>query len=199
MKVIALTGGMASGKSTVAKMFEALGAQIIDADRVVHTIYETDLELKKKVVSHFGTSILNSKQEIDRKKLGGLVFQNRDKRVWLEALIHPAVRKQIAEQIEKAKKQSIPLVIVEAALMVEAAYYKQFEGLILVRAKPELQKQRAKLRDQLSDEEIEKRLTAQTLDEKKAKVSNWIIENSGDLKATQKQVKSLFPVLCSLT
>ncbi len=184
MKVIALTGGIASGKSTVSKMFEKLNCKVIDADKIVHQIYESDSEFKAKVLARFAS--------LDRKKIATIVFQNKQELEWLEAQLHPAVRKKVSEEIEKARQKNYPLLLVEAALMVESNYYQQFDGLLLVKSRPSLQKQRSILRDGLAEQEVEKRLQAQLDDAAKEKFATWVIDNSGSLEDTEKKVEKLF-------
>ena len=195
MKVIALTGGIACGKSTVAKMFESLGAGLIDADQVVHQIYDFDPLLKTEITGHFGTSILDENQNIDRKKLSRLVFENAEELRWLENIVHPAAKRQIEDLTQEARKKNTRLLLVEAALMVETHYYKSFEGLILVKANPILQKNRAQKRDGLSGEEVLQRINQQLQDEEKEKVAHWVIENSSTLEETFEQVKKLYSVI----
>ena len=196
MKVIGLTGGIASGKSTVCSYFKELGAQIIDADRVVHQLYANDVALKADVVSHFGKDILDkSSQEINRATLGDLVFNNPLLKKKLESIVHPRVRIKIREEIEKAKNQGFPLCIVDAALLVESAWYKDFDGLIVVSADSEQQIERLMKRNQIDRAACMARLSSQLPLEEKIKEANWVIDNSHSLENTQKQVQELYPQL----
>ncbi len=196
MKVVGLTGGIASGKSTVSSVFKKLGAYIIDADKVAHQIYDEDSELVQKITDLFGKEIfIPSTFIIDRDKLGQIVFKNSEKLKQLEALVHPAVRKKILHEIHEAGKQAYPLCIVDAPLLVETGFYKLYEGLIVLKALPEQQKKRLKERNELSDEEIMNRINAQAPLEEKLKVANWVIDNTGDLEKTKKQVEELYQKL----
>lgn len=196
MKVIGLTGGIGSGKSTISEFFKELGATIIDADRVAHQLYEKDPTITQTLIKKFGREILHfSHNKIDRKKLGEVVFADSEKRKELEVIIHPLIRLQIEKEIEEAKKNNPPLIIINAALLVETGFYKLYDGLIVVQASSEQQVERVKKRDRLSEREIEQRLTSQLPLSEKIKLANWVIENSGSLEETKKQVNSLFTQL----
>lgn len=196
MKVIGLTGGIASGKSTISSIFKNLGAYVIDADHVAHEIYDDDSELLQKIIDLFGKDILvPSTFIIDRDKLGGIVFKNPEKLKQLEAVVHPAVRKRILHEIHEAGMKGFSLCIVDAALLVETGYYKYYDGLIVVKCPLEQQIERLKNRNNLSAPEIKERLAAQSPLEEKLKVANWVIDNSGSLEETQKQTTLLFQEL----
>jgi len=196
MKVIGLTGGIASGKSSISKIFEKLGAYIIDADKLAHQIYDEDSKLVQKIIELFGKDILiPSTFIIDRDKLGEIVFKNHEKLKQLETLIHPAVRKKILYEIHEAGEKSYKLCIVDAALLVETGFYKFYDGLMVVKCSPEQQKERLKARNELNDKEIQNRINSQSPLEEKIKVSNWIIDNSHSLEETQKQVEKIYKEL----
>lgn len=196
MKVIGLTGGIASGKSTVCAYFKELGAKIIDADKVVHQLYVNDPALKAEIVSVFGTGILDkASQVINRSILGDLVFNNPVLKKKLEAMVHPRVRIKIREEIDMAKKQASPLCIVDAALLVESAWYKDFDGLIVVSADPEQQIERLMKRNNLDRAACLTRLSSQLPLDEKIKKAHWVIDNSHSLAETQKQVQELYPQL----
>lgn len=197
MKVLGLTGGIASGKSTVSSIFKSLGAYVIDADKIAHQIYEEDPELVQKLVDSFGQEILIASSIIDRDKLGKIVFNNPSKLKQLENLVHPAVRKKILHEIHEAGNKAYTLCLVDAALLVETGFYKYYDGLIVVQASPAQQRERLKARNELSEEEITKRMQAQSSLEEKLKVANWVIDNSGCLEDTRKQVQELYQKLIS--
>lgn len=192
MKVLALTGGIASGKSTVAKMFEELGATLIDADSLAHQVYSPGTPLATELLRRYGNEIKDSQGGIDRKALGKIIFRTPEERRWLENKTHPATRKKIAEQIQEARARHAPLVLVEAALHVETGYYKEFDGLIVVHADPQIQIQRLQARDGMSREEAEQRLKNQMTGQEKESLADWVIDNNGSLKDTKKEVQDLF-------
>ncbi len=192
MKVLALTGGIASGKSTVSEMFQQWGAKIIDADHMAHKVYEPGTLLYKILLNRFGSEILSPSGSIDRKKLGHLLFNDELLRRGLEKLIHPEVRTLILQEIERLSSNPPPLILVEAALHIETGYYREFDALVLVSCPKELQIERLKKRDQLSEEQIKARLYSQWPLEAKIPVADHLIDNSGSLENTQKQAKALF-------
>jgi len=192
MKIIGLTGGIASGKTSVAKFFQAQGAVIIDADHITHTLYEKRSDLIKSLTEAFGKEILTPLGKIDRLKLGALVFSDSTHRKKLESLVHPIIREEIQKQIEIAKQKNPPLILVEAALLVETGYYKQWDGLIVVKAKAKHQEERLMQRNNYSPEEAKKRIASQTSTDERLKVAHWVIDNSGSLEETERQVIELY-------
>ena len=195
VKIIGLTGGIASGKTTVAKLFEALGATVIDADAVTHSLYEKRLDLVKSLSEAFGKEILTPLGKIDRLKLGALVFADASHRKKLETLVHPIIREEIQNQIEEAKRKNPPLILVEAALLVETGYYKQWDGLIVVKANPHHQEERLMQRNSFSSEEAKERIGVQISLADRLKAAHWVIDNSGSLEETERQVKDLYQKL----
>ncbi len=122
MKVIGLTGGIGSGKSTVSSFLAELGAVIIDADKVGHELLKSDTEIRRKVVAAFGRQILAPDGEVDRKKLGGLVFESPQALSRLNRIMHPPINNAIKAQLERYRRQGAGVVVVEAPLLVEAGW-----------------------------------------------------------------------------
>jgi len=192
MKKIAITGGIAAGKSTVCEMFQGLGALILDADTLAHHVYDPGTPLHQDLVDRFGPEILLENGNIDRSRLGEIVFQSEKDKKWLESQTHPATRDKIVQKINEAADQSYPLVLIEAALHVETGYYREFEGLIVVHVSPQVQIERVMARDSISQKEAEQRLANQMPVDEKKKYGDWVIDNSGDREKTQSQVADLF-------
>ena len=192
MKILALTGGIASGKSTVGKMFSELGTVVIDADLTAHRLYDKGTPLYQELVGRYGPSILGVDNEVDRKELGKIIFQDSKEKHWLESKTHPATRQRIDEIIQKEKNNNPPLILIEAALHVETRYHQAFDGLMVVHANPETQIKRLMDRDGMSRQEATLRLQGQMPALEKRKHADWVIENDGSLKDTQKQVRELF-------
>ncbi len=193
MKVIGLTGGIGSGKSTVARFFEACGAVHIDADQVAHEIYDKSPQLLEALVQSFGKSILDQTgKKIDRAALAKIVFKNAQDLKTLERMVHPLIRLEIEKKIESARKAHAPLVIVDAALLIETGFYKNYDGLIVVKADEDTQINRVQKRDECSQKEVLQRMKHQLPLNEKLKVANWLIDNSGELKETQKQTETLY-------
>jgi len=156
---VGLTGGIATGKSTVAMMFIELGCHLIDADRITHELFQPGQTVYESVVQAFGDRILASDGRIDRKTLGEIVFSDPQARSKLNALVHPAVIQHQREWLNDMEaKDPGGIGIVDAALMIEVGTYKNYDRVIVVTCRPEIQKQRLRARSRLSDEEIEARL-----------------------------------------
>ncbi len=191
MKTLALTGGIASGKSTVAQLFEKYGARVIHADLLAHQTYRRGTPLYRKILNRYGKKVLARNGQIDRQALGKILFDSKKEKQWLEKEIHPLTRKLIGEKIQQCLKKKIPLILVEAALHVESGYYQEFQGLIVVKATKKNQIERLTQREGLSKREALARIQNQMPLSKKIKCADWVIDNSGTLKKTEKQVKQL--------
>ena len=186
---VGLTGGIATGKSTVGLMFVELGCHLVDADRIVHRLFEPGQAVYEAVVQEFGDSIIASDGTIDRKVLGDIVFEDPQVRAKLNSLVHPATIQYQQDwllELEGSDPQGIG--IVEAALMIEVGTYKNYDKLIVAACPPELQKQRLRSRSGLSGEQIDARIRAQMPMEEKVKYADYVIDTSGDLAATRSQV-----------
>ncbi len=196
MKTLGLTGGIASGKSTVSEYFRDLGAFVIDADLIVHELYARDETLRKTLIESFGQEILDLQTgQINRPILGNLIFNNSILKKKLESIIHPLVRQKMRHKIEEAKAQKYALCLVDAALLVETGMYKDFDGLITVNATSEQQIERLMIRNGLSREACLARLSSQMPNEEKIKHADWIIDNTQSLSDTRKQVELLYKKL----
>ena len=161
MLQVGLTGGIATGKSTVGQMFVELGCHLIDADRIVRQLFEPGQAVYKAVVQEFGDSIIASDGTIDRKVLGDIVFEDPQVREKLNSLVHPATIQYQQDwllELEGSDPQGIG--IVEAALMIEVGTYKNYDKLIVAACPPELQKQRLRSRSGWSGEQIDARIQA---------------------------------------
>jgi dephospho-CoA kinase len=190
---VGLTGNIASGKSCAASLFAELGAHIIDADRVVHQLLGTGNKTYDGIVDAFGESILGPDREIDRKKLGSLVFFDAGKRALLNRLTHHDVGIEILRRIfELEQSSSRGIVIVDAALIVETGGYKMYDRLIVVTCDPALQISRLMSRDGLTEIEAKARMDSQMPIEEKLKLADYTIETSATLKQTQDQVEVIY-------
>lgn len=187
---VGLTGGIASGKSLVAKKLSELGIPVVDMDQLSKTLLESDPELQNQVKSLFGPSILTD-GIIDRKKLRKAVFEDSHKKTQLEALIHPRVRKQFEELAEKAQAAGKKVIICEAALLIESGYGKTLDQLIIVLAPLEDRIQRLIARDGISKELALKMIQAQTSDEERRKRASYLIENDSTPEALFSKVETL--------
>ncbi len=195
MKVLALSGPIASGKSTVGGFFEKLGATLIDADSLAHRVYRPGSPVYRAIVKRYGRRILQPNRRIDRKGLAGIVFRSKKERKWLESVTHPATLRLIGKLMQKAIRDKSPLILVEAALHVETGYYRSFEGLILVKATPEIQIRRLVKHKAKTPAEARLRVKSQMPIAKLLRYADWVIDNSGSLKETRRQVKKLYKKL----
>lgn len=196
MKKLALTGGIASGKTTVAKFFEELGAVVLDADREAHEIYAPGTPLFHQLQERFGSDLVVGGQ-IDRKRLAQIVFTSPKEKKWLEEQTHPATRQRITQKLSQAIAQDPPLILVEAALHVETGYYRDFDGLVVVYVPEAIALGRLQARDGIGLEEAKLRLKNQISIEEKRQRADWVIDNSGSLEETRRQVEDLFVVVSS--
>ena len=190
---VGLTGNIASGKSQAALLFAELGAHIIDADLVVHELLASGTRTHSRIVEVFGEQILNSKREIDRKRLGQIVFFDAEKRALLNQLTHHDVGVGILRRIfDLEQSSSRGIVIVDAALMVETGGYKMYDRLIVVTCDPSLQITRLMSRDQLSEKDALARMNSQMPIEEKLKLADYTIDTSGTLKLMRDQVEAIY-------
>ena len=193
-----MTGGIASGKSTIAGMLREMGFAVLDADSLAHRLIEPGQPAYDEVVQKFGPSILDEHSHVDRKKLGGLVFADGAKLAALNAILHPRVKTAILQQMEDwAKDGARDAAFVEAALLVEAGYVKELDGLVVAWSRPEQQLERLRSRG-LSEEEARKRIAAQMPVADKLKLATEKVDCSGTMEETRKQVEQLAAKLRNL-
>lgn len=187
---IGLTGGVASGKSRVAHLFIQAGIPVIDMDKLSKTLLETDKDLQKAVIQEMGSEILTD-HVIDRGKLRKLIFSNPIKKKALESLIHPRVRKEFERLAQIEKVQGKPLVICEAALLIEGGYKDTLDRLVVVLAPEKIRLKRLMERDHIDSHLAQHMLEAQVSDEERKKAASDIINNDGDEGHLVRQVHSL--------
>ena len=199
---VGLTGGIACGKSAVAKMFADLGVHVIQSDTTAHELYRPGEPVYEEVVQRFGRDIVQPDGTIDRAKLAAIVFgQGRIEE--LNKIVHPAViERQRKWILEVAVQDPDAIVMVEAALIFEAKTNGRFEKMIVVTCKPEqkIQRfaQRAGITEAAAKAEVERRTKAQMPDEEKIKRADYVIDNSGPLDQTRRQVEKIFGELKAL-
>jgi dephospho-CoA kinase len=183
---VGLTGGLASGKSTVARMLAERGATVIDADRLVAELYEPGEPGARAAAKLFGPEALDGRGAVDRERLATLVFTDPDARRRLEQAVHPLVRERFAGIARGAEG----VVVLEATLLVEAGYAPDFDLVVTVEADPEVRLQRAVARG-MDEAEARRRLTAQGDGEARRAAADVVIRNDGDLAALERQVDAL--------
>ncbi len=196
MLLVGLTGGIASGKSLVARVFKDLGARLIDADRIVHELLETNRETQEDVVGHFGSSILSPDGSIDRRKLGELVFDDEEKRAWLNNCLHPKVFDAFQSQIRQMLgRPPDTVVILDAALLIETAYHRKMDRVVVVYAEPEQQIDRLMKRDNFTREQALVRIRSQMPLAEKRGHADYVIDNTGARERTERQAREVYSKL----
>lgn len=192
MLKVGLTGGIASGKSTVCDRLAEHGFRVIDADLVAHGLIRKRQSCFDPVVAAFGTRILDADGEIDRNRLGRVVFNDPARLQELNALVHPEVMRSILEQLDRLE-QSRPLsrAVVDASLMIESGFHRQFKHLIVVRCGLDQQVERLMERNRLSRAQALQRIGLQWPLEAKLPLATVVIDNSGTLEQTRRQVDRL--------
>ena len=191
--IIGLTGGIATGKSQSSKIFKELGCYIIDADKLSRTLTTKDSKCLKEIVETFGTDILNYNGTLNRKKLGQIVFNDKQAKMDLERIIHPHIIKKTNEII--AKKYNKTNIIVDAPLLFEVGLDRVCDKVIVIYARYHIQITRFMKRDNLSKEEAIKRIALQMPIEDKMRLADITIDNSGTLIDLKKNVKFIYRIL----
>lgn len=192
MKLIGLTGGIASGKSTVAFVLQRLGARIIDADALAREIVEPGQEAWQEIVEAFGRDILCPDQSIDRAKLRRKVFEDQQARKRLESITHLRIRTLAQQRIEQLSAGGAEVIVYMAPLLFENQVHLWLRPVILVACDSATQKRRLRDRDGLTEEGIRRHLKAQMGLAEKRKLADFVIENDGDLEELERQVKEVW-------
>ncbi len=197
---VGLTGGIASGKSTVARIFRELGAHVLDADRIARDIVPPGSPALARIARAFGKEMLRPDGTLDRAALGTLVFADAGKRRVLEGILHPLILDEIDRRVEELEREDPEgLVVVEAALILELGRQEEFDTLVVVWADEEQQLRRMIQRDRLSVDEAGRRLDAQMpLSEKRGR-AQFVIDNSGDPAACRADTERVFGKLLRLS
>ena len=187
--VIGLTGGIASGKSSIAKRLEKLGAQIINADLVGHSVYEPGTEAYDEIIQHFGDSVLNSNGSINRTILGSIVFSSSDKLHLLNTIVWPKIMEKIKERISKIAAEGARVCVVEAALLLEAGWDAVVDEIWVSVIPEDEAVKRLGERNELSEEEAKKRLASQLKNRERVSRANVVLSTLWEPEHTQKQVE----------
>jgi dephospho-CoA kinase len=186
-----LTGGIASGKSTVAAILRRLGAEIINADELSREVVQPGQDAWKEIIETFGSDILRGDKTLDRKKLRKIVFDNPEARKKLEAIIHPRVRALAERRISELAAAGCSIIVYEVPLLFEGQIHLWLRPVILVACDIEIQKKRLLKRDHLTDTEAQRHLDAQMSLNEKRKLADYVIENDGDLEELEQQVREV--------
>ncbi len=193
MKIIGLTGNIASGKSTVASILKNLGASIIDADQIARDVVDRGKPALQKIADHFGSEVIKSDGTLNREVLGSIIFNDEDKREVLNSIIHPEIFGEISTLIDKYRSEGKEIVIIEAALIVEREKLKQMiDKLIVVNTSEKTQMERLASRNDYTSEQARARINSQMPAEQKIKYADYIINNDSDLEHLSHQTKEIW-------
>ena len=198
-RVVGLTGGIGSGKSSVASLLRALGALLIDADAIVHELQGPGSPLLGEMVREFGPGILDANGALARETLGQIVFADAEKRARLGAIVHPRVGVEMARRLEAARARHVPLVVLDVPLLLEGraagrtgASGLPYEAVIVVWAPESVQLERQMRRDGRNRDEALRRIRAQMPLDEKRRLADHVIDNSGSFEDTERQVRALY-------
>jgi len=186
--VVGLTGGIASGKTTVALMFNDLGIPVLDADDLAREVVEPGTPGLAAIVEEFGEDVLDEEGGLDRKKVADLVFGDEEARETLNAIMHPRIGAAGVEHMRSFEDFEAPYLIYEGALLVETGAYKAFQALVVVSAEESVQRLRLIARDGFTLPEANARIEAQLPLDRKIAVADYVVTNNGDLEATRREV-----------
>jgi dephospho-CoA kinase len=188
---IGLTGGIASGKSTVSAMMRELGLPVIDADEAARAVVEPGEEAYRQIVATFGPDILQMNGEIDRAKLGAIVFNNEQERKKLNAIVHPAVRRKMLAEKEELIRSGAKTVVLDIPLLFESGLTDWVDKVLVVYVDDDVQLRRLMARNSFTEEEAIARIRAQWPLEEKVKRADAVIDNNGTVEQTRRQLLSI--------
>lgn len=187
--VIGLTGGIASGKSTVSQMFRELSIPVIDADIIAREVVEQGKEAYKEIVEVFGKDVLQVNGELDRPKLGSIVFHNEEKRLQLNKIVHPAVRKEMNAQKDMYIKEGVQAIVLDIPLLFESKLTALVDRILVVAVSPRTQLERLMKRNGFTEEDAKARIDSQMSLAEKVKLANKVIHNDGTIAETKAQLQ----------
>jgi len=196
MRVIAITGGIGSGKSTVRRMFEELGASGIDADELAREVVKPGSEGARLVREQFGAVFFDSEGRLDRKRMADRVFAEPAARTTLEKILHPLIRAEERDLLEKLRsRRPEDVVAVEIPLLAEGGRGKEYDGVVLVTAPEEVRIGRLVTSGKYSFDEAVSRIASQAADIEREDLATWTVDNGGDLDLTEEQVRKIYRAL----
>lgn len=197
MQIIGLTGGIASGKSTVSSILKELGASVIDADILSRKVVSKGENAYNNIVKSFGRSILLDNGEIDRKRLGGIVFSDKQKLELLNSITHPQIIEEVKQQLERLKESNTRVIVIDAAILIEMGLHLLTDEIWLVIVNKQTQIKRLMLRDNFQYNEAMSRINSQLGNDEKIKYADVVIDNNKSLEDVRKQIEELWNKLIS--
>jgi dephospho-CoA kinase len=195
--VLGITGGLASGKSTVAGCLAKLGAEVIDADRTVHRMLRT-APLKQAIRREFGSGVFAEDGEIDRRRLAEAAFGEQERVEELNRIVHPPAIEEIDRLLARYRRGDAPLVVLDAPLLMETGLHEERSDALLFVSCPRAVRERRAAREGISPEQFRRREEAQLPAEVKMEQADYVVENSGSIEELEAQVQHLWPELCSI-
>jgi dephospho-CoA kinase len=190
---VGLTGGIACGRSTVCSVMEGLGACVVDMDEVAHRLMEPGGAAVPEIRAAFGPQVVSDAEGIDRKKLGGIVFRDREARSRLEAILHPMILAESDRVIgEFARRHGSVVAVSDGAVLIETGGYRRYDRLVVVVCDPRLQLERLMARDGLSETEARARIDAQMPVDRKRSYADYLIDTSGSLAETEAKATDVY-------
>jgi dephospho-CoA kinase len=186
--VVGLTGGICSGKTTVANLFSRQGIEIIDADEISRTLVKTGRPALEAIIKHFGSSITDAEGNLDRKQLRELVFADNAEKEWLENLLHPLVQQEIQRQVAASSSQYVIIVV---PLLLESDNYRDVDRILVIDVPEDVQLERIKKRDGSSETLARSIMDAQMKREERLESADDVISNNSGMDSLEKQVKNL--------
>jgi len=199
MRIIGLTGSIASGKSAVSAILREIGAPVIDADAIVHELQRPGTEVTAAIAREFGPGVLRPDGSLDRAALGRIVFADADRRRTLELIVHPAVRAEIGRRIADLRREGRPAVVLDIPLLYESGWERLVDEVWVVYVDRATQKARLMARNGLTPDEAEARIAAQADLEEKARRADRVIDNRGALAETRAQVLAAWQAVLAAT
>ena len=191
MKLVGLTGGIASGKSTVAEILKRQGAAIINADVLAREVVEPDRQAWTEIVNTFGTAVLQPDRALDRQKLRAIIFDDAAARKKIESIIHPQVRALAEQRIREHAAAGYAVIVYEVPLLFEGNLQEWLRPVILVACDVDTQRNRLQSRDNLSAAQAQKHIDAQMSLEAKRRLADYVIENNGSLEDLKRKVQAV--------
>lgn len=195
MKLIGLTGSIASGKSTVTLMLRELGAPVVDADAIVHQVQQPGTPVAQAIAREFGPEVIRPDGSLDRAALGRIVFADPARRKALEGIVHPAVRERMWQEIERYRAEGRPAVVLDIPLLYESGWDRLVDEVWVVYVDPATQRERLIARDRMTPEEADRRIAAQMDLEQKRSRAHRVIDNRGTEAETRAQVARAWAAL----
>jgi dephospho-CoA kinase len=196
MLTVGVTGGVASGKTTVCRIFKEEGAHLIDADRIARELVEPRRPAWRELTRAFGKEILQKSGTIDRKRLGNIAFSNSGKRRLLNGILHPRIEKEMGKKVRQIKRKNPHAIVVfDVPLLVETGFHQEVDRVVVVTSKKTQQTERLRKRAGMSEEETRRIIASQMAIEKKVKVADFIIRNEGSIAQTRRKTREVFQEL----